>query len=295
MKIGRFGLNLMKTLVVNQNIKRRKYAPPHIFKEFINIPYIEDGEVQHSYDVYLAKEENRKNCCVIDIHGGAFIFCEHQDNYPFGYVLLEQGYDVMLVDYIPNDGNVDTIELVKQTILNIKHFLNHLQDYGLENDRFVIAGDSAGGYLALLISEAIMSKEVASNIGIDCPELDLVATILNCPVYDFEHIGDSLSKSGRHRMIGPRYNDLEWLKTISPKTYIKDFNKPIFLSTCKNDFIRSESLKLYEDIKDRDNIEFLDIQSDDKNVDHVYNVTKINLEESKQVNNAIGKFIEKYL
>ena len=52
---------------------------------------------------------------------------------------------------------------------------------------------------------------------------------------------------------------------------------------------------MYQDIKDRNNIEFLDIQSDDKNVDHVHNVTKPQLEESKQVNTAIGKFIEKWL
>ncbi len=96
-------------------------------------------------------------------------------------------------------------------------------------------------------------------------------------------------------MIGPRYNDNEWLKIISPKTYINGFNKPIFLSTCTNDFIRQEPMKLYEDIKDRNNIEFLDIQCDDKNVDHVHNVTKPNLKESKEVNSAIGKFIEKWL
>ena len=295
MKFGRISLNILKTLVVRQNIKRRKFFPPRVFKEFINVPYLDDGHIQHTYDVYLAKEENRKNCCVIDIHGGAFIFCEHQDNYPFAYALLEQGYDVVLVDYIPNNGKVDTIELVNQCLLNIKHLVEHLKDYGLENDKFVFAGDSAGGYLALLISEAISRKEVASNIGIECPELDFIATILNCPVYDFEHIGDSLANSGKHRMIGPRYNDLEWLRTISPKTYINFFDKPIFLSTCTNDFIRPETLKLHNDIKDRDNIEFLDIHSDDKNVDHVHNVTKINLEESKQVNIAIGKFIEKLL
>ena len=295
MKFGKLSLNILKFLVVRTNIKRRKEFPPRSFKSFINVPYIDDGDVRHSYDVYLAKEENRKHCCVIDIHGGSFIFGEHQDNYPFGYTLLEQGYDVVLVDYIPNNGKVDTIDLVEQCVLNIKHFLEHIKDYGLENDKFVIAGDSAGGYLALLISEAILRKEVASNIGIDCPELDFIATILNSPVYDFEHIGDSLANSGKRRMLGPRYDDKEWLKTISPKTYIKDFDKPIFLSTCKNDFIRGEPLKLLEDIKDRDNNEFLDIQSDDNNVDHVHNVTKINLEESKQVNLAIGKFIEKLL
>ena len=295
MKFGKTSLNILKLVIEKQIKKRRKNYPPHIYNEKINIPYLDDGDKRHTYDVYLAKEENRKHCCVIDIHGGSFIFGEHQDNYPFAFTFLEQGYDVVLVDYIPNNGKVDTTELIKQCVLNISHLLKNLKEYSLENDKFVIAGDSAGGYLALIISEAITNKEVALNIGIECPEFDFIAAVLNSPVYDFVHIGEALSNSGQRRMIGPRYNDKEWLKKISPMTYIKEYNKPIFLSTCKNDFIRQEPLKLYEDIKDRDNVEFLDIQSDDKNVDHVHNVTKIDLEESKQVNLAIGKFIDKYL
>ncbi len=106
MKIGKFGLNLLKHLVEKQTKKRRKYFPPCPFRSFKNVPYIDDGDLRHSYDVYLAKEDNRKHCCVIDIHGGSFIFGEHQDNYPFGYTLLEQGYDVALVDYVANNGKL---------------------------------------------------------------------------------------------------------------------------------------------------------------------------------------------
>ena len=70
---------------------------------------------------------------------------------------------------------------------------------------------------------------------------------------------------------------------------------PIFLSTCKNDFVRAESMLLLEDLKDKHEYQFIDIDSDKKEVDHVHNVVKINLEESKQVNNAIVAFVDNLL
>ena len=89
--------------------------------------------------------------------------------------------------------------------------------------------------------------------------------------------------------------DKEHLKKLSPKTYISSINIPLFLSTCKHDFIRNESMLLNEDMKDKKNYVFLDIDSDDKNVDHVHNITKPQLEESKKVNNAMARFLDIYL
>ena len=68
---------------------------------------------------------------------------------------------------------------------------------------------------------------------------------------------------------------------------------PIFLSTCKFDFIRPQSLMLKEDI-DTYNLKhtYLDIDSDNKKVDHVHNVVRPYLEESKTVNDAMDKFMK---
>ena len=294
MRFGRLSLNFLKSYMLKVIRKRRKTYPPHSFEEFINIPFINDDNVCHSYDVYLARKENRKNCCVIDIHGGAYIFNEHQDNYPFAHILLEKGYDVVLLDYEPNDGNKDTSDLFKDVVAGYNHLVSHLKDYGLENDKFVIAGDSAGGHFALLLSELIKAKESPSFIDIRPLDINLIGTVLNCPVYDFGNINKGpLTKGGLHRMLGPRYNDGEWLNKLSPRTYISTYKLPIFLSTCKNDFIREQSMILYNDIKDRDNFSFVDINSDNKEVDHVHNVVKTKLKESIEVNDAIDSFINK--
>lgn len=296
MKTGRISLNLIKAIINRSIVKRRKSYPPHTFREKTNIPYIDDGNKQHTYDIYLANEENRKHVCIIDIHGGAYILGQHLDNYPFACEMLKEGFDVVLLDYQLNNGKIDTLDLLKDCAANLRHLFENLKEYDLDKDRFVLSGDSAGGHFALLLSEAIINKETASIIGLDLPEIDLKAIMVNCPVYDFEHLGNGvLSDSGMKRMLGPRFNDTEHLKTLSPKTYIKSINIPLFVSTCKHDFIRPEPLKLNEDMKDKKGYAFLDIDSDNKQVDHVHNVTKPQLEESKTVNNAMARFLDIYL
>ena len=296
MRFGKLALNLLKYIIKNDIRKRRKHYPPHLFDEFINVPYIDDNNINHTYDVYLAKEENKKHVCIINIHGGTYIFGEHKDNYPYVYEWLNEGYDALLVDYQYNNGNLNIHDLVSDSVKCINHFLNNLKKYNLEKDRFVISGDSAGGHFALLISELFSNKELQTKLGLELPDINIVATVLHCPVYDFANIGDgALSPSGLKRMLGPKGIDKNHLSIYSPKTYIDGFKNPIFVSTCTNDFIRKESLKINADLSKRGDFLFVDIESDDKNIGHVHNVINIELKESKRVNRLAMEFVSKYL
>ena len=292
MKFGAISLGLVVGYVKTDIIKRRKKYPSRTeFRHFINVPYIDDKNLHHTYDVYLADESNRKHCCFIDIHGGSYVFGEHIDNYPYAYVLLKMGYDVVLVDYKPNNGRMDISDIVNDCVLNINHLAANLEKYGLLDDKFVMTGDSAGGHLSLLLSIAMQDKKVAKSINVNLPELPLIGTVVACPVYDYAAIGvDSIMSNALRRMKGPKYKDVEHMKKYSANTYISYNKLPLFVSTAKYDFIRSESLKLNEDMKDKEGYVFVDINSMCKKVDHVHNVIRPKLKESIEVNNAIDKF-----
>ena len=100
MKLGRFVVNVLKWNSYRSTLKRRKLYPIYTGKydERIDIPYIDDGDYHHKFDVFLAKE-NRKNCVIIDIHGGSYIFGEHKDQYAFGDYFLKEGYDFGSLTY----------------------------------------------------------------------------------------------------------------------------------------------------------------------------------------------------
>lgn len=299
MKIGRTAVNLLAFFLVKGNKKRRKSFSP-LLKDFegkVDVPYIDDGDINHQFDIFYAKNENRKNVCIIDIHGGSYIFGEHRDNFIFGYQFLKQGYDFVAVDYVPNDGKKETKDSIDDCVLCIKYIFSHLEELKLDNDRFIMMGDSAGGHFALLLALASSNKNIADKLGYDFEGIDFEMTLVNCPVYDFVNIGRNLlNKRGLKRLFGPNYHLVENLKIISPRTYIKNFNMPLFVSTCTKDFLRNESLLLNEDAKKYSlNIEFVDYQSNKRGVEHVHNVVRPSLPESKDVNELMFKFIEKHL
>ena len=297
MMVNKLMLDILAKLVQKDVKKRRKgYPNRDEFKHWQDIKYLEDDNCYHTYDVYLADPSNRKHCCFIDIHGGSYIFGHHFDNYPYAYVLLKAGFDVVLVDYEPNNGKKDIYDILSDCAANLKHLMAHLDDYDLSKDKFVITGDSAGGHIALLISTALQNKEVKQLIKLDLPDINVLATVVACPAYDFEMLGTGiLTNRAKKRMLGPKYNDREHLKTYSPKTYIEYHHAPLFLSTCKNDFVRNESLLLNKDMENEPGYKFVDINSDDERVDHVHNITKIYLKESIEVNNAIVDYINNLL
>ena len=297
MKLGTFTLSLVIAFVQKDIKKRRKsYPSREEYRHFLDVPYIDDDNKYHKYDVYLADESNRKHVCVIDIHGGSYVFGEHVDNYPFAYVLLKAGFDVAVLDYLPNDGKKDIQDIVNDCALNLRHLSSNLDKFDLNKDKFVLAGDSAGGHLALLLSLALQNKSVRESMEVDLPKLDLVGTAICCPVYNYTNIGkDSMSNRALKRMKGPRFKDVEHMDKYSPHHYISYNKLPLLVSTCKLDFIRGESLALNKDMQGKPNYTFIDVNSDDKKVDHVHNVTKTSLKESIYVNNEIVKFIDKLI
>ena len=201
MKLNRLAVNIIRLFVLSDIKKRRKKYPPHnLYRERLDIPFIKDGLINHQYDVYLANENNRKRICLLDIHGGSYMFCTHQDNYHFATKFLEQGYDVVSLDYLPNNGKRDTLDLVDDIVKNINHLFEHLIEYDLQDDIFFITGDSAGGHFALLISEMLIDKKIQDKFKMKLPDFNIKGVLVNSPVYDFANdIDKSVSRSGMKR------------------------------------------------------------------------------------------------
>ena len=96
--------------------------------------------------------------------------------------------------------------------------------------------------------------------------------------------------------MGPRYEDDTWLKSISPRTFIGSYPGPLLISTCLNDFIRSESVLLKADCDSLARpLTFIDVSSTDKQICHVHNVTDPDLPESQGVNARMIQFMNEYL
>lgn len=295
MKLGKLILNILKIKVSHENAtKCRKLIFDKKYNPKRDIPYIDDGNNYHKFDLYYTPVKDKKNCLVIDIHGGAYIFGHREENYTFGTVFLDAGFDFISIDYIPNDGKHSINDIVDQCVKCISYIATHLEEYGFNKDyKIVLTGDSAGGHLASTITELFLDKEYAGLLGYELPYLNIKALAINCPVFRFVDLGtDALSKSGLKRMLGPDYGDKEKAKLICPATHIDSLSVPLFVSTSKNDFIRTigaESVLPY--MKDNKDFEYLYIE--DESAGHVHNILDITTEASKKVNQAMIDFFAK--
>ena len=256
------------------------------------IPYVQDGDPGQVLDIYYADQSIRKNAVLIDIHGGFYVAGHRENNRPFASAFLKEGYDVVLVEYRLNDGVRDVSDELDDCASALDYLAVHAADLELNPDRMFLTGDSAGGHLALYMAEGASDESLPIRPKVFIPR----GVLLNCPAYDFATFSnpDAFSKSALAWFIGPRYEDREWMESISPRTHISSYRGPLFVSTCTQDFIRMQSLLIKAD---RDSLalplDFVDIESDDKKVGHVHNVTKPDLPESQTVNAAMTAFMNR--
>ncbi len=290
MKITFPSLSLFYRFVYRANDKRIRNAPPwDKYSPLLDEPYGEGRS--RVFDLFFAEPSKRKNILLILVHGGYYIRGRHRDSYPFAVSFLEEGFDVASVEYRAAERGVGTREKIEDVAAFLRFLFSSLEKLGLGGERkFFISGDSAGGHLALINAEGACDP----GIGIDLEGVRLDGVLLNCPSYDYaayREIGD-LSRGMKKKMLGEDYEKPGALERVSPRTYIASVGIPVFVSTCKNDFLREGVLRLRGDL-DRFDKKYVsvDIDEDDRKVAHVHNVIYPEHPASVRVNRAMMDFM----
>ncbi|MCR5709471.1 MAG: alpha/beta hydrolase [Bacteroidales bacterium] len=263
-------------------------------EKIIGVAYVDGGLPEQVFDIYYADAGVRKNAVLIDIHGGFYVAGRRDNNRDFASVFLREGYDVVLLEYRLNDGVRDVSDELSDCASGLDYLATHSRELGLDSGRMFLTGDSAGGHLALYMAEGAWDASLPIRPGVFVPR----GVLLNCPAYDFATFGsqNAFSEEALAWFIGPRYGDLEWMTSMSPRTFIGSYGGPLFVSTCTNDFIRSQSLLIKADCDSLARpLEFVDIASKSRKVGHVHNVTKTDLPESRDVNARMVAFMDRYL
>lgn len=255
------------------------------------IPYVTNGDPAQVLDIYYADSTNRLDAVLIDIHGGFYVAAKKEGNRNFAATFLSEGFDVVLVEYRLNDGTRDVSDELSDCAAALDYLTVHAGELGLNRDRMFLTGDSAGGHMALYMAEGAADSSVPVR-----PEVFRPAGVLvNCPAYDFGAFGDAREYADDFKawFLGPRFRDRAYLESLSPRTFIGSLEAPLFVSTCTNDFIRSQSLMLKADCDSIGKaVTFIDIKSGDMKVGHVHNVTDTGLPESREVNGAMVSFMK---
>lgn len=164
------------------------YAPEGGLEEHLDVSYGTAG-ADTSLDVFTPTGASGPLATVVWIHGGAWISGDKENVRPYVQILASHGYTTVSLNYTVGPEAVYPTAL---TQLNdaLAFLVEHADEYDIDTDRIIIAGDSAGSNLTSQLATLTTSPDYAKLVGIE-PALgpeQLRAVILNCGIYDVSEI-----------------------------------------------------------------------------------------------------------
>lgn len=294
MKIGPFVLKLIFRFI-KKNDERRKKEWPNVdlYEHRLDIDALGDGNYFHQIDIYYAPKDKANGKTVIDVHGGAYIYGDRKNNFGFATVFLEQGFNVVMLDYEPNNGARDCRGQVAALAGELAYLQTHAEELGIDPKELYLVGDSAGGHYATLLAEMAANEELSLQNGPSLHGISFKALAVCCPVYDFRRNvhNASVSRKGKIHMFGPCFAEDSFIDALDPRLHRADLNLPIIITTCYHDFLKQESFDFRDDLqKEGKPHQWVYIENRDSKVSHVHNVMDIGFDDSKKVNQAIIDF-----
>ena len=230
-----------------------------------DIPYIDDGSPEHLLDIYVTPGYKMTGECYILIHGGAFVYGYKELDKNFGMRLAKaSGIPVVNVNYrlmpgVPLTGVIEDLDSA----------LNYVSgEYGFDTYHFT--GDSAGGYLAMLM--AVRNDRAVS-----------ASLICGCYTIDRNDFPGALL-AGNGKQIPEEYYDL---KVLAERLEQMD----VAIITGDDDFLREDNKALAALVP---HAEFYDaVSTDGRVMTHVFPIGHPDWPEGQKSIEIIASFARK--
>lgn len=121
-----------------------------------------------------------------EIHGGGWIAGDKKFRRGYCQHMAGEGAFTVNVNY-GLGPKWQFPDFMKQIYKALKWVVDNAEKYGLDLDKFVISGDSAGGHLSLVTINCQELPLYREHLGLpEIPEIKIKGAILNCPAINFE-------------------------------------------------------------------------------------------------------------
>ncbi len=181
---------------------------------------------QLKLDVWQQHNSKEPLPTVIYIHGGGWIFGDRTGAVPQLLPYLQKGWNAVNVEY-----RMAYVSLAPAAVEDcrcaLRWVIQHAKEYGIDPNRLVLTGHSAGGHLSLITAMLEPSAGLDSN----CPGIEplKVAAVVNW--YGISDVADLLAgpnyKNYADMWLGSQSNRVEIAKRVSPMTYVRAGLPPI--------------------------------------------------------------------
>lgn len=218
---------LISHVVCAQEEGAAKVELPEGFTAKIDVVYTKVGDWDGRMDMYLPPKGNKPSPVIINIHGGAWVRGTKESQGGFN-TFFKLGFAVANVEY-RLAGKAKAPAAIEDVRCALIYLIRNARELNIDVNRIVVMGGSAGGHLAL------MAGLLGNNPLFDknCPEkssIKVAAIIDKYGVVDLTPFvsGEKQNKSGLLWLDG-KASDLDFLKSISPISYVTKNSPPVFI------------------------------------------------------------------
>jgi len=173
-------------------------------------------------DIIYPQTEKRQYPCIIWICGGAWMQMNKGAHIPYLAALARRGFTVASVEYRLSHEAPFPAALIDIKAA-IRYLRAHAKRYSIDPDKFGVAGESAGGYLAAMIA-VTSGSEFESGEYLDYSSAVQAA----CPWYMPCDVAMMFEKTIKLPFFSGDINDKKYRDIINPIKYITA-NAPPFL------------------------------------------------------------------
>ena len=158
-------------------------TPPENVVKVKDIPYIDDGNPYHKFDVFYPEGKIAKEGLpvIIDIHGGGWMYATKDLNEYYCMELAKKGYCVFSISYrlVPD---ITVNEQIKDCTEALAFIRANMKDYPANKKTVMLTGDSAGGQLALYSTILNNNPDARKIFGTVDTKLNIKCLLLTSPV-----------------------------------------------------------------------------------------------------------------
>lgn len=210
---------------------------PDDIETHLNLPYGSDRKWQ-LLDIYLPKHRQDNLPVIVNFHGGGWVYGTKETYRYYCMSLAQQGFAVVNPSYrlAPKHRFPAAFEDINCVFGYLR---KHADAYGLDSDRILGIGDSAGATGIAAYALLLTNPDYAALFPVKPPEkLHLRGIALNCGLYSTEGMRDAL------RDLLPKGKEDETLHLLDIPAHITADFPPCFLMTAYGDFYRDQPEKL---------------------------------------------------
>ena len=278
-----FSLNVLSQ--VKDSVVKKPVAIPKEYTAQIDVVYTKVMDWEGRADLYLSLNAVKPTPIIINIHGGGWKSGVKETQGGFS-PYFKAGFAVANMEYRLS-GQASAPAAIEDTRCMLMYIINNAKQLNIDPNKIVIMGGSAGGHLALM--GGLLGNDRRFDTNCLGTENIKVAAIIDkygiMDVWDWTY-GPEHKSSSPKLWLGDKANDNEFIKSVSPISYLTKNSPPIFIIHGNVDPIvpYQQSVDLYKKLQELGvKSEFITVQGGGHG--------KFNKEKNEDINTSIFQFL----